>query len=106
MAACGDIEDAGLCSDLLNSPFLSAAVNSSDEHENNISDDSTASALKSSKEVKRSLLKAFLKKPLPSSLQSVTKVFRVGKGPSSSHTMGPKRAAGTKTSSPVYFFHE
>ena len=105
MAACGDIEDAGLCSDLLNSPFLSAAVPSSDEHENNISDASTASALKSSKEVKRSLLKAFLKKPLPSSLQSVTKVFRVGKGPSSSHTMGPKRAAGTNFK-PTLFFHE
>lgn len=36
-----------------------------------------------------------LKKPPPDTMQSVTKVYRIGNGPSSSHTMGPKRAAGT-----------
>jgi hypothetical protein len=29
-------------------------------------------------------------------MESIKKIFRIGTGPSSSHTMGPERAAGKK----------
>ena len=50
---------------------------------------------KSAEKAKRALMRQYLKKPPPDTMQSVTKVYRIGNGPSSSHTMGPKRAAGT-----------